>query len=55
MNDVFKFFKLQLILFLTLFFNLNSYADNHNIYDYNDGKKKTLRQFAIGSLNFLYD
>ena len=33
MNDVFKFFKLQLILFLTLFFNLNSYADNHNIYE----------------------
>ena len=33
MNDVFKFLKLKLILFLTLFFNLNSYADNHNIYE----------------------
>ncbi|NCW36933.1 MAG: tol-pal system protein YbgF [Proteobacteria bacterium] len=33
MNDVFKFFKLKLIFFLTLFFNLNSYADNHNIYE----------------------
>ena len=33
MNDVFKFFKLKLILFLTLSFNLNSYADNHNIYE----------------------
>ena len=33
MTDVFKFFKLKLILFLILFFNLNSYADNHNIYE----------------------
>ena len=33
MTDVFKFFKLKLILFLALFFNLNSYADNHNIYE----------------------
>ena len=33
MTEVFKFFKLKLILFLTLFFNLNSYADNHNIYE----------------------
>ena len=33
MTDLFKFFKLKLILFLTLFFSLNSYADNHNIYE----------------------
>ena len=33
MINVFKPFKLKLILFLTLFFNLNSYADNHNIYE----------------------
>ena len=33
MNDVFKFLKLKLILFLTLFINFNSYADNHNIYE----------------------
>ena len=33
MTEVFKFFKLKLILFLILFFNLNSYADNHNIYE----------------------
>ena len=33
MINVFKPFKLKLILLLTLFFNLNSYADNHNIYE----------------------
>ena len=33
MINVFKPFKLKLILLLALFFNLNSYADNHNIYE----------------------
>jgi len=43
MTDVFKFFKLKLILFLTLFFNLNSYADNHNIYETLELIQKDLR------------
>ena len=33
MDSLVKFFKLKLILFFILFFNLNSYADNHNIYE----------------------
>src|SRR5210317_152908 len=33
MVNVVKFFKLKLILCFALFFNLNSYADNHNIYE----------------------
>ena len=33
MINAVKFFKLKLILCLALFFNLNSYADNHNIYE----------------------
>ena len=33
MDSLVKFFKLKLILSFILFFNLNSYADNHNIYE----------------------
>jgi len=33
MNILIKFLKLKLVLFFTLFFNLTSYADNHNIYE----------------------
>jgi tol-pal system protein YbgF len=33
MDSLVKFFKLKLILSFIFFFNLNSYADNHNIYE----------------------
>jgi len=33
MNILIKFLKLKLVLFFTLFLNLTSYADNHNIYE----------------------
>ena len=33
MDSLVKFFKLKLIVSFILFFNLNSYADNHNIYE----------------------
>jgi len=43
MTNVVKFFKLKLILCLALFFNLNSYADNHNIYETLELIQKDLR------------
>ena len=43
MINAVKFFKLKLILCLALFFNLNSYADNHNIYETLELIQKDLR------------
>ena len=43
MINAVKFFKLKLILCLSLFFNLNSYADNHNIYETLELIQKDLR------------
>ena len=43
MDSLIKFFKLKLILFFILFFNLNSYADNHNIYETLELIQKDLR------------
>ena len=55
MTDVFKFFKLKNNVRNKINFNLKNLNTSFIIiigYDYNDGKKKTLKQFALGSLNF---